>query len=103
MADMAYRLARTAAGDLREVYVEGIRLFGADQAAHYHARIEEAFEALAAHPKLARERPEITPPVRVHPCGSHVIIYLAEANGDVLILSVRHGREDWMNNPAPGA
>jgi len=34
---MAYRLAKTAAKDLRQIYVEGVRLFGPDQAAHYHA------------------------------------------------------------------
>ncbi len=96
---MPYRLAKAAADDLRQVYIEGIRLFGTDKAAQYHARLGEAFETLAAHPRLARERPEISPPVRVHACGSHVIIYLAEAGGDVLILRVRHGREDWINDP----
>ncbi len=98
LADMAYRLAKTAAKDLRQIYVEGVRLFGPDQAAHYHAQLGAAFETLAAHPKLARERPEISPPVRVHSCGVHVVIYLAEAGGDVLILRVRHGREDWTND-----
>lgn len=62
-------------------------------------RLGEAFETLAAHLKLVRERLEITPPVRIHSCGAHVIIYFAEASGDVLILRVRHGREDWANDP----
>lgn len=96
---MPYRLAKTAAEDLRQIYIEGVHLFGADKAAQYHARLGEAFEILAVHPKLARERPEIFPPVRVYPCGSHVIIYHTETSGDVLILRVRHGREDWMQDP----
>ncbi len=96
---MPYSLAKAAAEDLRQIYLDGLRLFGASQAAHYHAQFGEAFETLADHPHLARERPEISPPVRVYPCGSHVIIYLAEAGGGVLILRVRHGREDWINDP----
>ena len=96
---MAHRLTQKAADDLRRIYVEGISLFGADAAARYHARFGEVFDILAVHPLLARERREISPPVRVHPCGSHVIIYLVEADGDVLILRVRHGREDWVNEP----
>jgi len=96
---MGYRLAKTAAKNPRQIYVEGVRLFGPDQAAHHHAQLGTAFETLAAHPKLARERPEISPPVRVHSCGMHVIIYLAKASGDILTLRVRHGQEDWMNDP----
>ena len=96
---MPFRLARAAADDLRQTYIEGIRLFGAGRAAEYHERLGEAFDALAAHPHMARKRLEISPPVRVHPCGSHVIIHLAEADGSVLILRVRHGREDWVNDP----
>ena len=68
---MAYRLSGKAADDLRRIYMEGIRAFGADQAASYHAELGRAFDMLAAWPFMARERVEITPPVRV-----------------------RHGRED---------
>lgn len=95
---MAHRLAETAAKDLRQIYVEGVCLFGPNQAAHCHAQLGAAFETLAAHPKLARERPEISPPVRVHSYGAHVVIYLADAGGDVLILRVRYRREDWTND-----
>ena len=40
---------------------------------------------------------EITPPVRVHPCGSHMIVYEINKLG-VLILRVRHHRENWEND-----
>lgn len=97
---MAYRLTQKAADDLRRIYVEGIDSFGAEAAARYHARLGEVFDILSAHPLMARERREISPPVRVHPCGSHIIIYLAEAKGDVLIIRIRHGREDWSSDPS---
>jgi toxin ParE1/3/4 len=43
---------------------------------------------------MARERREIMPPVRIHASGSHIIVYVAEADG-VPVLRVCHGREDW--------
>ncbi len=96
---MAYRLTRKAADDLRRIYVEGFHLFGADQAARYHDQLGQALDLIAAHPLMARERREITPPIRIHRCGSHIVIYLAEADGGVLVLRVRHGREDWAEDP----
>ncbi|HEY9056119.1 MAG TPA: type II toxin-antitoxin system RelE/ParE family toxin [Aurantimonas sp.] len=93
---MTYRLTEKAADDIQCIYANGIRLFGARQAAQYHARLRRNFETLARHPELARERTELAPPVRVHPCGSHVIVYVIDQNG-VLIVRVRHGHEDWLN------
>lgn len=49
---MTYKLTRKAAFDLRRIYVEGVRLFGVEQAARYHARLEQAFGLLSANPRL---------------------------------------------------
>ncbi|NDW03796.1 type II toxin-antitoxin system RelE/ParE family toxin [Jiella sp. 40Bstr34] len=95
---VTYRLTAKAADDIRRITADGIRMFGAAQASRYHARLRQSFEALARYPELARERHELTPPVRVHPCGSHIIVYLADQSG-VLIVRVRHGHEDWGNEP----
>ncbi|WP_438985218.1 type II toxin-antitoxin system RelE/ParE family toxin [Aequoribacter sp.] len=43
------------------------------------------------------QRFELSPPVRVHPFRSHIIIYTQENNGDIFIVRVRHSREDWVN------
>ncbi|MEP2761231.1 MULTISPECIES: type II toxin-antitoxin system RelE/ParE family toxin [Alphaproteobacteria] len=96
---MAYKLTRKAEEDIITVYQQGVVLFGAAQAETYHARLEQAFDFLSANPRAARERMEITPPVRCHPLGVHIVIYLIEDNGDVLILRVRHSREDWAADP----
>lgn len=96
---MAYRLTRRAERDIIEAYAEGLRDFGIDRAEAYHAKLERTFELIADNPRLARERTEITPPVRVHPCGSHLIVYVTDASGDVLIVRLRHGREDWLSDP----
>jgi toxin ParE1/3/4 len=95
---MSYRLSRKAEDDIVQLYLTGVRLFGVPQAERYHGGLERVFEFLAAHPLAARERTEINPPVRIHPYKAHVVVYLADNDG-VLILRVRPGREDWLDDP----
>ncbi len=96
---MACRLTRAAERDIIRAYVEGVRTFGAAQAEACHARLERTFDLIAASPRLAHERTEITPPIRIHPCGAHVIVYVVDPNDDVPIVRLRHGREDWTRTP----
>ena len=96
---MAYRLTRQAEIDVIQIYVQGARDFGAAQAEAYHHKLEGAFARIAAFPQMARERPEISPPVRIQPCGRHIVVYVAEDGGDVLIIRIRHGHEDWAQDP----
>jgi toxin ParE1/3/4 len=93
-----FRLSRKAEDDIIEVYLAGARDFGVEQAERYHAGLREMFAFLAEHPRAARERTEIVPPVRIHPYKAHVIVYVIEEE-DVLFLRVRHGREDWSGQP----
>jgi toxin ParE1/3/4 len=92
---MTYRLTRKAEDDLTEVYLNGVREFGVEQAESYLAELLAAFELLSGNPHLARLREEFRPAVRIHPHGAHVIIY-RDIENDVLIIRVRHGREDWQ-------
>ena len=96
---MSYKLTRKAEDDIIDIYLQGHTLFGENQAEHYHRGMEEAFRFLSDEPRAARERTEINPPVRVHPYGSHIIIYMIGPADDILILRVRHSREDWHNSP----
>ena len=100
---MGYKLTRRAEQDLIDIYIEGFRQFGEAQAEAYAQKLLETFELLAKFPRLARERVELAPPVRIHPCGPHVIVYLEMELGDVLIVRIRHGREAWVNDPTGGA
>jgi toxin ParE1/3/4 len=49
---------------------------------------------LAANPSLARLREDFSPPVRLHPYGAHIVVYIAAE--DVLIVRVLHSRQDWV-------
>jgi toxin ParE1/3/4 len=91
---MGYKLSRKAEDDLLAIYRIGAAEFGTDQAQHYFAGLEDALDFLATYPRAARERLEIDPPIRAHPHKSHLIIYIIQGD-DILILRVRHAREDW--------
>ncbi|WP_417494493.1 type II toxin-antitoxin system RelE/ParE family toxin [Maricaulis sp.] len=92
---MRYRLTRAAEADLVGIYREGAKQFGVARAEAYFAALIASFERLAANPHMARLRMEIDPPVRIHACGSHVVIYREADAARIEILRVRHGHEDW--------
>lgn len=92
---MVVRLHSEAETDLDEVYLEGLRLFGPNQAAVYLRSLNVAFDRIAAQPYAYSERTEFDPPLRVCPHKSHLILYRVEGE-DIVILRVRHGREDWL-------
>ncbi|MEZ5825479.1 MAG: type II toxin-antitoxin system RelE/ParE family toxin [Geminicoccaceae bacterium] len=92
---MAYRLSRKAEEDLLHVYLDGANRFGLEQADRYHDHLTGLFEMLSDNPRMARERHELSPPVRIHPGKAHIIVYIVDEQGDILILRVRHGRENW--------
>ena len=92
---MAYHLSNKAVEDLLHIYDEGLVLFGRNLTEAYFAKFENTFQLLAENPKLARERIELNPPLRIHPFQSHLIIYQIEENNDILIIRIRHSREDW--------
>ena len=95
---MTFRLTRRAEDDIVDIYRFTAETFGLQQADAYHDRLHKAFRIIGEQPNIARERPEISPPVRIHPCGAHIIIYVAPHGEPVLILRVRHGSEDWLGD-----
>lgn len=95
-----YRLTREAADDVAEIYIEGLGLFGLSQADAYHDGMAEAFEFLADYPRAARLREEMKPAVRAYPYKRHLIVYELEDDDSVLILRIRHAREDWQSGIA---
>lgn len=93
-----YRLSQQAQAELRQVYLDSVSAFGMNQADRYSAGLKAIFEFLADNPRAARERLDVEPPVRIHPYRAHVVIYTVDDLG-VLILRIRHGREDWLEQP----
>jgi toxin ParE1/3/4 len=92
---MGCRLSLQAEEDIIGIAEEGARLFGPAQARRYHDELFAIFGLIAANPRMARERFEISPPVRIHPFKAHLVVYKIEEDDDILIIRVRHGHEEW--------
>lgn len=89
---MKLRLSRQAKADIGRIYLESARAFGIHQADSYQSGLRESLGIIGAHPELARERSNFTRPVRVHPYEAHVIVYLLDDKG-VLILRILHAHQ----------
>ncbi|WP_428374898.1 type II toxin-antitoxin system RelE/ParE family toxin [Lichenicoccus sp.] len=98
---MTYRTTVRADQDIIDLYIDGIRQFGRDHAERYHEGLAATFELIDGNPLIARDRVEFTPPARLHPYRSHMIVYVLDDAG-VLIVRVLHGRQDWERHMSPG-
>lgn len=96
---MTFRLSQQAEADLIAIYLHGIENFGVVQAESYMDKIDEMIALISHSPNIARLREEISPPVRIHSVGAHIIVYLIDDHRMVRILRIRHGRENWPENP----
>lgn len=88
------RLTPRAEADLEDIWRYAAEIWGPDQADRYVDALFETFEVLCEMPGMARERAEFNPPVRVHPSGQHVVIYLVE-DETLVVIRVLGGRQDW--------
>jgi toxin ParE1/3/4 len=98
---MGYILSQLAEEDIINIFLSGAERFGTELAERYHARLETTFRFLADNPKAGPIRSEFTPEVRIHPTGSHLIIYRVEIDNEVFVIRVRHAHEDWQTLTLP--
>jgi toxin ParE1/3/4 len=95
---VGFRLSLAAEEDIVAIAEQGMRLFGSAQARQYHEELFAIFDLIAANPRIARERPELSPPLRIHPFKAHLIVYQIDVDGDLFVVRVRHGHEDWIQD-----
>jgi toxin ParE1/3/4 len=81
--------------DLSAIWRQGATIWGVDQAERYTEGLFALFDLLAEFPEMAPERGEFTPPVRIHPSGSHLVIYRLEGQG-VEIIRILHAHRNLM-------
>ena len=90
---MKVRFTAQADADIIDCYVYGVLNFGHGQAEGYEEGLRHAIGIIADNPYIASERPEYTPPVRVHHHAKHYIIYLIQ-NDHILIVRVLRDETD---------
>lgn len=88
-----WTLRPTAEADLAEIWQTGAARWGMAQAERYIDGLFVVFDLIARFPDLARERVEFTPPIRIHPTGSHLVIYRTDGP-EVEIIRILHARQN---------
>ena len=88
-------VSEEAARDLVSLYRQGVEMFGIAQADRYIEGLLNALDLIADFHGAARLRTELQPPIRACPYKSHLVPYDVDARGDVLVVRIRHGHEDW--------
>jgi toxin ParE1/3/4 len=89
------RLTPKAEDDLEDIWSYTAETWSANQADRYLDELLEKFDLLLAMPEIAHERTEFTPPVRIHPSGSHLLVYRIEVD-HLLIIRVLGARQNWQ-------
>ena len=90
-------LSEAARADIVHIYADGIERFGEAQALRYRADLETSFDTLADAPGIGREHVGTNRPVHVHFHAVHVITYLVEPDG-IMIVRVLPGRSAWKEH-----
>lgn len=87
-------LTRRAQSDLESIWDHTAETWSLNQAEAYFVDLNGLLALLAEQPKIARERTEFTPPIRIHPFRSHLVIF--RVSGDLLqVIRVVHVRANW--------
>ena len=95
MPDLTLNILPQADADLEDIWLYTAQTWSIVQADHYIIALHKSFMLLCDIPTIARERPEIAPPVRVYPSGRHYVIYRV-AGETLTVLRVIHNRRNWQ-------
>ncbi len=90
-----YRLTPRALADLEAIWRYSAATWSIAQADGEIDALAQTFAVIAALPGMARERSDITPPVRIHVHRGHLVVYRLEASGVVIIRLLGAG-QDWL-------
>lgn len=95
---MRFSISVQAEEDIVSIAEEGIRNFGALVAKRYNDELFALLDLIATNPRMARERHEISPPVRIHTFKAHLVVYRIIEDGNIFVIRIRHGHEDWAGD-----
>jgi toxin ParE1/3/4 len=88
-----FTVSQAANSDIRSMARYTQDTWGSDQRRRYLHGLNEKFEMLAEIPEMAEERRDFRPPVRIHHYEKHLIIYVIE-DGGILIVRILHQNMD---------
>lgn len=99
---MRVRFTARAEADIVDGYLYGYRTFGEAQAERYEQDLRRVIGLIADNPRIAPERPDTVPPVRIHHHAKHYIVYVIE-DGGILVVRVLRDEVDLTRQLGPKA
>jgi toxin ParE1/3/4 len=81
--------SQAAQDDLRHILEYTVQRWGLTQAAQYYADLQLCFQVLAANPGMGKACAEISPGLRRHESGKHVVFYRLRPDG-IRVTRVLH-------------
>jgi len=84
-----YRLTKKADSDLSSLYEYGVLHFGLTQAQDYVIGLYDRFQILGKNPLFGRNADELTPKLRRSEYQSHVIFYMNDNDGLLIVRILR--------------
>lgn len=88
--------APLALSDIERFYIRGARDFGDEQAERLHREIYRRFDLLAENPFLGVARDSIAAGLHLYFLPAPCIIAYRHTLGELIVLRVFHGREDYQ-------
>lgn len=86
---MDVRFTKQADDGIIDGYLYGFQNFGKEQADRYEQSLRHVIGLNTENPRIAHERPEYRPPVRIHHHGKHYIVYLIETDHILIVRVLR--------------
>lgn len=89
-----FRLTPAAEADLDDIWQYTMRTWSAERADRYTDDLFDGFDLLVHNPNLGRKVEGFGARYRRLPVQHHLVFYIAEPSGDVLIVRILHERVD---------
>lgn len=95
MAERQIRYSRDATRDLDLIWDYSAETWDPVQADTYLGDLRHTIQTLSEMPRIARERKEFNPPVRIHPSAKHLIVFVAD-DTTLTVIRILSPRQNWQ-------
>lgn len=86
-------ITRNARRELGDILLHSGRAWGRKQRSSYKSLIRRTLTTLASSPDIGQRRDDLSPGLRSHPLGSHVVYYWV-VDGSLVVSHILHYRQD---------
>ena len=94
---MRLRLSFRARADLVHIFDYGRKEFGELIASNYLRKIQHILSLIEHQPQMAPLHPELGEAMRLHPVGSHVVVYEIE-DQQIVVIRILRGEQNWSEH-----